>query len=115
LLIGTNDVGERTDPDLFEEYYRQILRALFVKKYKVVWCGEIPPIHADGHVYFDRGASERREMFNHRVCRAAAEFPDASVVRFEGLERGCYEDPVHFNEEGNRRVAEAFAREILAR
>ena len=28
LLIGTNDVGNGTDPQLFAEYYRQILRAL---------------------------------------------------------------------------------------
>lgn len=115
LLIGTNDVGERKDPDLFEEYYRQILRAFFIQGYKVVWCGEVPPIHADGHVYFDRGTSDRREVVNARIARVVGECPQARLVRFDGLGRDCYEDPVHFNEAGNRAVAEAFAREILAR
>lgn len=115
LLIGTNDVGERTDPELFAEYYRQILRGFFVLRYKVVWCGEVPPIHADGHVYFDRGTADRRATINERIERVVAEFPEARLVRFEGLGRECYEDPVHFNEAGNRVVAEAFARHILAR
>lgn len=115
LLIGTNDAGEKKDPDLFEEYYRQILRAFFIHHYKVVWCGEIPPIHADGHVYFDRTTCERRDLLNARIERVVAEFPGARLVRFDRLGRDCYEDPVHFNEAGNRAVAEAFAREILSR
>jgi lysophospholipase L1-like esterase len=115
VLIGTNDVGENKDPDIFEEYYRQILRTFFIKKFKVVWCGEIPPIHADGHVYFDRGTQERRTICNARIERVASEFGEAKIVRFEGLDRNCYEDPVHFNEAGNRQVAEAFAQAIQAR
>jgi lysophospholipase L1-like esterase len=115
LLIGTNDAGEGKPADLFEEYYRQILRAFFVKKYKVVWCGEVPPIHTDGHVYFDRRASDRRDRLNECIARVAAEFADVRVVRFEGLTLECYEDSVHFNEAGNRLVAEAFAHAILAR
>lgn len=115
VLIGTNDVGERTDPELFEEYYRQILRAFFIKRFKVVFAGEIPPIHPDGHVYFDRGAVGRRDQFNDIIVKVVSECPDARHVCLPGLDRECYEDPVHFNELGNLRVAEAFARRILER
>jgi lysophospholipase L1-like esterase len=115
LLIGTNDAGEGSDPDLFAEYYRQILRAFFVKKYKAVWCGEIPPIHADGHVYFARASTERRATLNARIEAVVGEFAGASLVRLAGLDRDCYVDPVHFNERGNERVARCFADAILAR
>jgi len=43
ILIGTNDVGNGSDPDLFEEYYRQVLRALQLSGLRVAYCGEIPP------------------------------------------------------------------------
>lgn len=115
VLIGTNDVGESKDEELFAEYYRQLLRILFVKKYKSVFCGTIPPVFADGHAFFSREASQRRERFNARLRGVVAEFPDATVVSLDQLENDCYVDPVHFNERGNVAVAELFAAAILAR
>lgn len=115
VLIGTNDAGEGVDAELFTEYYRQILRAFFIKKYKAVWCGEIPPIHADGHVYFARESVARRGVLNDRIRSLVAEFPEARFVALPGLDRDCYVDPVHFNERGNEHVAECFAQEILRR
>ena len=52
VLIGTNDVGQDSPLDTFEEYYRQILRNLHVHGYRVVYCAEIPPIWSDGHAFF---------------------------------------------------------------
>jgi lysophospholipase L1-like esterase len=115
MIIGANDVGENKDPDIFEEYYRQILRLFLIKNFKIVWCGEIPPIHPDGHVYFDRGTQERRAICNARIERVTREAEHSRIVRFEGLDRSYYEDPVHLNEAGNRLLADAFAQAILAR
>jgi len=115
LLIGTNDVGEDKDEDLFAEYYRQILRTLLVKKYKSVFCGSIPPVFADGHAFFSRETCERRERFNVRLRSVVAEHTEVSLVPLDHLENDCYVDPVHFNERGNLAVAEAFAAAILAR
>jgi lysophospholipase L1-like esterase len=115
VLIGANDVGEDKDPQLFEEYYRQILRAFFVSRFKAVWCGEIPPIHPDGHIYFDRACQERRKLLNARLEAVVAESAGAHLVRLGHLGREHYEDSAHFSESGNVQVAEAFAREILAR
>lgn len=109
LLIGTNDVGESKNIDLFEEYYRQILTMFAVHRYRAVFCGEIPPIHADGHVFFHRRVVERRNEFNDVIKRVVEEFDIAHLVPVKCLERDCYEDPVHFNEKGNRKMAQCFA------
>jgi lysophospholipase L1-like esterase len=115
VLIGTNDVGDGNDEELFAEYYRQILRTLFVKKFKAVFCGTIPPVFADGHAFFPRETRERRDRLNARLRGVTAEFPGAGVVPLDHLDVGCYVDPVHFNERGNVAVAEAFAAAVLAR
>lgn len=112
LLIGTNDVGEGKPLELFTEYYRQILRALCIAGMKAVYCAEIPPIHADGHVFFSRDTIERRLAFNAAIRQVVEEFPNAWLTKLGELDRDCYEDPVHFNEAGNIAVAEAFAAEI---
>lgn len=112
ILIGTNDVGNTTPLALFEEYYRQILTTLQMHRFKVVYCGEIPPIFADGHAFFARETSGARRQYNACVERAIAESPIARLVQFPELSSDCYTDPVHFNEAGNRVVAESFAREI---
>lgn len=114
VLIGVNDVGRSTDPDIFEEYYRQILRALFIKSYKAVLCGEIPPIYPDGHIFFGRESERIRTAFNERIEKIVAEFPMSRIIRFAEHSRDCYEDPVHFNELGNRRTAAAFCEGILS-
>jgi lysophospholipase L1-like esterase len=115
LLIGTNDVGNATPLDLFEEYYRQILRCLAIHRFKAVFCGEIPPIQADGHVFFPRASAAARAMYNQAIERVIKEFPNAVWVPMHGLEADCYVDPVHFNELGNQRVAAAFGNVIAAR
>jgi lysophospholipase L1-like esterase len=115
LLIGANDVGENKDVELFAEYYRQILRALFVKRYKAVFCGEVPPIFPDGHIFFDRDCPARRAIFNQAIGAVVAEFPQATLVTLGHLSREQYEDPVHFNRQGNVAVAQAFKEAILRR
>ena len=115
VLIGTNDVGNGTPVEVFEAYYRQILRCLAIKRYKAIYCGEIPPIHADGHVFFPRPTVERRRHYNEAIRRAVDACPQAVWVPMEGLDRDAYVDPVHFNEEGNRRVARAFHGAVVAR
>jgi lysophospholipase L1-like esterase len=114
LLIGTNDVGQNSDLDLFEEYYRQIVLALCVRKFKAILCGEVPPIHSDGHVFFSKQCADSRTAYNERVRRVTAEFAAAKFVASPELPRDCYEDPVHFNERGNAAVAAAFCEAILA-
>jgi lysophospholipase L1-like esterase len=115
LLIGTNDVGEATPIDLFGEYYCQCLEALFIKGYRSVFCGEIPPIHADGHGFFSRERAASRHAYSD-VCRTlVAGFPDAHWVEMGEIPPSCYEDPVHFNEAGNQWVAERFADAVMAR
>jgi lysophospholipase L1-like esterase len=113
LLIGSNDVGEATPVELFSEYYRQSLSALFIKNYKAVLCGEIPPIHADGHVFFSKDRASRRAAYNEAIQALTAEYDRAHWVPMGDLPRDCYEDPVHFNEAGNLWVAERFAEAML--
>lgn len=113
VLVGTNDVGHNSDLDLFEEYYRQIVLALCVRRYKAILCGEIPPIHPDGHVFFPKQCSGQRSVYNDRIRRVTAEFSAARFVASPELSRDCYEDPVHFNERGNAAVAAAFCEAIL--
>ncbi len=115
LLIGTNDIGEYKDISVSEEYYRQILRTLFIKGYKAVFCGEVPPIYPDGHIFFDAESVKRREQFNTVLRRLVTGFPGAYPVTFEGLSRECYEDAMHFNEQGNMIIAESFSQEVIAR
>ncbi|HEY1017056.1 MAG TPA: SGNH/GDSL hydrolase family protein [Herpetosiphonaceae bacterium] len=114
LLIGTNDVGNGTDPQLFAEYYRQILRALRIGGYKAIVCGLIPPIYADGHIFFTRRAAERRDSYNELVRQVVAETERAHLADLDGLGRDCYVDPVHFNERGNRAAAAVFAEALLS-
>ena len=112
LLIGTNDVGNRTPPELFEEYYRQILSALRLTGLKVVHCGEIPPIWPDGHAFFDSSTKDGRAVYNAALRRCVEAAPHARLVEFPALTAECYVDPVHFSELGNQVVAEAFATAI---
>jgi lysophospholipase L1-like esterase len=109
ILIGTNDVGNGSDLDLFEEYYRQILTSLKLSGLRVAYCGEIPPIWADGHAFFSEKTSARREDYNARVHKAVAESGIGRLVRFSELSLDCYTDPVHLNEKGNAAIARSFA------
>ena len=115
LLIGTNDVGEHTPPALFAEYYRQMIQTLRIKRYKAIYCGEIPPIYADGHVFFSHQTPGARNEYNALIQTTLREFPNTHWVTFPTLTREDYEDSVHFNESGNEKVAQAFAQAILAR
>ena len=114
VLIGTNDVGCNTDPEIFNEYVRQSLRAFAIRKYKAVYFAEIPPIFPDGHVFFPKDCARRREALNERLAALVSESAIARWVELPNLTRECYEDAVHFNETGNRRVAESFAEAILS-
>lgn len=113
LLIGTNDVGLDTDPRLFAEYYRQILRTLEIKGYKAILCGEIPPIYPDGHIFFLRDTARRRANLNALLQKVVAESDRTHLVGLDSLTRDHYVDPVHFNELGNQRLAELFAAAVV--
>ena len=114
ILIGTNDVGNDTPLEIFEEYYRQIIRALLIKGYKAILCGEIPPIHADGHVFFKKETVAKRDQYVSVIRKLVDEFREIKWVPMKALVRDCYTDPVHFNELGNQRVAESFCEVILS-
>ncbi|HEX7079734.1 MAG TPA: SGNH/GDSL hydrolase family protein [Gammaproteobacteria bacterium] len=115
ILIGANDVGDGTPIDLFAEYYRQVLSALELHGFRALYCGEIPPLWPDGHAFFPAAAEERRDAYNRAVSDVAAEFDVARMVEFSNLTAECYTDPVHFNESGNRAVAERYAEAVMSR
>jgi lysophospholipase L1-like esterase len=114
ILIGANDVGNGSPLDLFEEYYRQILQLLRVKQFRVVYCGDIPPIWADGHAFFSVDSERRRSAYNERIEAAVAATPIAKLVKLSDLPRDCFCDPVHPSETGNNLIAERFAQAIMA-
>jgi len=114
LLIGANDVSGGTHIDLFSEYYRQILRTFVIKRYKVLLCGEIPPIFPDGHSFFEKITTQRRMEYNAAITEIVGHFSRSHLVSFDDLELDDYEDPVHFNEAGNMKVARAFAAAIVS-
>lgn len=114
ILIGTNDVASDNDVEIFGEYYRQILRCFLIKKYKAVFCGEIPPIFPDGHIFFNKRTSSNRNIYNECIKHVIDEFQSAYFVKMEDFQRDCYEDSVHFNEIGNMKVAENFAKVIIS-
>ena len=113
ILIGTNDVGNGTPLDLFEEYYRQILIGLQVNGYRVAFCGEIPPIWPDGNAHFSKKTAPRRDKYNQRVRQVVSESSIAQLIEFPALTSECYTDPVHLNESGNRVIAEHYADAIM--
>jgi lysophospholipase L1-like esterase len=113
VLIGTNDVGNASDPELFEEYYRQILTALKLGGLRVAYCGEIPPIWADGHAFFAGHTIARRDDYNARLRKAVDESGIGRLVSFPALTIDCYTDPVHLNEKGNAVLARSFADAIV--
>jgi hypothetical protein len=112
ILIGAHDVAKATPVPIFAEYYRQILDTLEICGWRVVHCGEIPPLWPDGHAFFDRDSLQRRELYNESLRQAVADSPIAQLVTFPELSSDCYVDPVHFNEQGNAVVSRAFAASI---
>lgn len=115
ILIGTNDVGNNSPPDLFEEYYRQVLKALQINGFRALYCGEIPPIYPDGHAFFSASTQASRAEYNERVQCVVREFEIATLVEFPDLSADCYTDPVHLNEAGNKIVARSYANAIRRR
>lgn len=114
VLIGANDVGNESPLDLFAEYYRQVLQALRVRRFRAVYCAEIPPIWADGHAFFSAESERRRGAYNDRIEAAVAATPVAKLVKLGDLESECFCDPVHPSETGNVKIAERFAEAIMA-
>jgi lysophospholipase L1-like esterase len=113
MLIGANDVGNGSPPELFEEYLSQALDALHVAGFRAVYCGEIPPIVPDGHSFFPRETESLRERYNRIVAAAVSRCPVARLVTLPELGAEHFCDPVHFTEAGNQYVAERFAQAII--
>ena len=97
--------------DLIQEGNMGLMMA--VKKFKAVFCGLVPPIFADGHIFFGKDTGADRHSYNAAIEETVNEFTIARPVTFEHLSRDHYEDPVHFNEKGNMAVAETFAGAVL--
>jgi len=114
LLIGANDASNGTPVKLFAEYYRQILNHLLVNKFRAIYCGEIPPMDADGHAFFTREAAARVSQYNQAIEVVVRGVPEARLVRFPSLDSSCFVDPAHFNEKGNYEVAKSYAAAIRA-
>lgn len=112
VLVGANDVGNSTPIDLFSEYYKQILDALKIAQFRVVHCGEIPRILADGHPYFAKDCEVRRAEYNAAVEDVVSRSSIAKLVRFPELGESHLVDPVHFSEQGNLAIAQAFAASV---
>jgi hypothetical protein len=110
--VGTNGCAQPPPPPLFSEYYRQILDTLEIYGWRVVHCGEVPPLWPDGHAFFDRDSQPRRDLYNDLLREAVADSPIARLVALPELSSDCYVDPAHFNEEGNLVVSRAFAASI---
>lgn len=115
ILIGANDVANTTEVDTFTEYYSQCLDALSIAGMKSVHCGEIPPIFPDSHAFFPPDCNERRQNYNTKIHDLVGARSNTHLTTFPELTRDCYVDPVHFNEQGNHIVAEAFATSIIER
>lgn len=113
VLIGTNDVGAGSPLEVFGEYYRQLIGALEISGYRVVYCGEIPPIWPDGHAFFSRESEERRPAYNDCLREVVQASPIAKLVTLADLGAECYTDPVHLNEAGNREIARRYAKAIM--
>jgi lysophospholipase L1-like esterase len=113
VLIGTNDVGNESPVELFGEYYRQILDALAIAGMRAIFCGEIPPIMADGHPFFPRNSAAGRDKYNQAIKSAVEACSIAQLIRFTDLDETCYVDSVHFSEIGNERIAGAYSAAIL--
>ena len=107
-------MGNGTPIDLFAEYYRQILDGLTIAQFRVVHCGEIPRILADGHPYFPRDCELRRPEYNAALEATVSRVSIARLVRFPALEEADLVDPVHFSEHGNLAIAQAFATSVKA-
>jgi lysophospholipase L1-like esterase len=114
VLIGANDVGNESPVELFAEYYRQILQALRVRRFRAVYCAEIPPIWADGHAFFPAESERRRGAYNEQIAAVVAATPVARLVKLSDLPSECFCDPVHPSETGNVHIAERFAQAIMA-
>ena len=115
VMIGTNDAGNFTDLYMFKMYLRQIVLALIVKQYRAIFLAEIPPIFPDGHIFFNQDSTKSRDKVNKIIREICIEFKEkVHFVPLLKLTREDYEDPVHFNENGNKIVAESFAKSILS-
>lgn len=112
ILIGANDVANRTPLSIFAEYYRQILDALSIGGIRKVHCGEIPPLWPDGHVFFDSECAEHRASYNEVIKDLVSQEPSAVLVEFPDLTQGSFVDPAHFSELGNEIVAQNFVESI---
>lgn len=113
LLIGANDVGNNTPLKLFSEYFKQIVRNLEINGIKSVYCGEIPPIWPDSHPFFAQQTTIQRNKYNKSISNIVRKSSIADLIKFPKLTRDYYVDPVHFNEKGNKEVANCFSKSIL--
>ncbi len=112
VLIGTNDCSVLSEGAVFKTYLEQLIDAIFIKKGKKIFLGEIPDIIQNAHPFFTKQSNEKRTELNSIIYEICDKNNNLELVRFN-LNEDCYEDSVHFSEKGNQIVAESFFNKII--
>ncbi|HMQ80361.1 MAG TPA: SGNH/GDSL hydrolase family protein [Ignavibacteria bacterium] len=112
VLIGTNDCSELSDSSIFKSYLQQLLDAIYIKKGKRIYLGEIPGIVQNAHPFFPKETIEKRIELNNVINEICSNDKRIELVRFD-LSIECFEDSVHFSEKGNMSVAKSFFTKII--
>lgn len=112
ILIGTNDCSALSENSIFRSYILQLLDAIYIKKGKKIFLGEIPDIIQNAHPFFPKESIEKRKELNRIIHDICADDNRLELVKFD-LKPNCFEDSVHFNEEGNKSIARSFFTKII--
>lgn len=110
VVIGTNDAKACTPVATFAEYYEQVLVTLAAHGWTVV-AAPIPLIVSRGRLPYTRQSEAHRDVLNKAIAKVVA----ARKVLMAPLELKPTDlcDGVHLTEDGNQRMAKAFADAIL--
>lgn len=111
VLIGTNDAKQLTRQSDYEEYLYQTLVMLRAHGWKV-FLGTIPLIAPKGRLPYTMESERHRQLLNVSIEMLARSMSGVTLVELHVVgDHLC--DGVHLNEDGNKKVAEAFAGAIL--
>jgi hypothetical protein len=113
VLIGMNDAKVRSDVVLYERYLSEIVKTLRIRRSVEVFVGTIPYFEARGHLPYRRESERHRHLLNERVVAVAKRW-GAVLVSLDAVDAADLSDSVHWNEQGNQKVARLFAEAILS-
>jgi lysophospholipase L1-like esterase len=114
VIVGTNDVKERTDVKVFEMLYRQMIMKFMIQNTFLV-VGEIPRIvRGKGWLPYGFWAMEHRKKLNDVIRKVVNEIKSDKVrlVSFDDLSDDCFVDSVHLSDKGCREMAKIVAKAI---